>query len=309
MSSSSLSVLSSASEPLLSTVGPLVSVVELVVVVFAVVTFVGDAGVLLAGLALLYWIGPRYIDDIRPVAVVCVGFAVIGLAVVVTLKTATAFPRPAATPVDPTGLPTVIESVVARELDAGGFAFPSGHTVAATVVYGGLAVLVSVGRQRLRYLAAGSILGLVGLSRLVLGVHYPRDVAAGVVVGGAILAVGLAVSRDTDCLRPDRLFGLAAVVACLGFAVATEGGHTREQLQAVIAAGTALAGAGVWYRWGQRLTAAPAVSLPVAAVGLAVAGGLWITAYAGVLSTGGTILASGLAVSCLLLLPLLAEYQ
>ena len=286
---------------------PLSALFDFFVVVFAFVTLLGDAWFVLVGLSLLYWLGPRYVDDARPVAALCVSFAVIGLAVVLITKSATAFPRPATTPVDPTVLPAMIGRFVAGEVDASGFAFPSGHTVAATVVYGGLAVFLSLGRRRVRYLAAGGAIGLIGLSRLVLEVHYPRDVLAGLLVGGAIIAAGVVVGRDAERLRPDRLFGLAAVVAVVGLTVAAEAGHTRELTQAAIAVGTGLAGAGIWYRWGERLTGAPVVSVPVATVGLAAAGGLWVTAYVGVLSTVGAAFASGLAVSCLLLLPLLAE--
>ncbi len=285
---------------------PLLSVVDLLVVLFAFVTLVGDAWFVLVGLSCLYWLGPRYIENARPVAAVCVSFAVIGLAVVLTLKSATALPRPATTPVDPSVLPTLLSVFVAAEIDASGFAFPSGHTVAATVVYGGLAVFLSVGRRRVRYLAAAGAIGLVGLSRLILEVHYPRDVLAGLLVGGVIIWLGLAVGRDAERLRPDRLFGLAAVVAVVGLGVAAEAGHTRELTQAAIAIGTATAGWGVWYRWGEQVTAAPAVSLPVAGVGLAVAGGLWVSAYAGLLSSLGAAIASGLAVSCILLLPLVS---
>lgn len=283
---------------------PLVAAAELLVAVFALITVVGDGWFVLVGLALLYWLGPRYDDELRPVAVFVVSLAVLALAVVLTLKTITAVPRPAATPLDPTVLPALVGPFVANEIDASGFAFPSGHAVAATVVYGGLGLLVSVRRRRTRLLVAASIIGLVALSRLVLAVHYPRDVIAGVAIGAGIVAVGLTVGRETDHLRPDRLFGLAVVVALIGFVAASNGGHTRELTQAVIAVGTGVAGGGLWYRWGEQLTMAPAVSPSVAAVGLAVAGGLWVAAYAGVLSTLGAAIASGLAVSCILLLPL-----
>jgi len=292
---------------MLSSSVPFGSAVETGVVVFAFITLIGDAWFVLVGLALFYWLGPHYNKAFRAVAVFVIGFAVVGLAVVVTIKTTVALPRPSTTPLDPTTLPAVIGPFVAGELDASGFTFPSGHTVAATVVYGGLGLLLSVGRQRARYLVAASVILLVGFSRLVLGVHYPRDVIAGVAVGGVILAVGLTVGRDGERLRPDRLFGLAAVVALVGFGMASNGGHTRELTQAAIAVGTGAAGAGIWHRWGARLIAAPPVSLSVSVGGLAVAGGLWVTAYAELLSTLGTVIASGLAVSCLLLLPLVGS--
>lgn len=283
----------------------LLSAVDLVVTVFAAITLVGDAGVVLVGLALLYWLGPRYDEEIRPIAALVVSLAVVGLAVVLTLKTTLALPRPSSTPIDPATLPAVIGPFVASEIDASGFTFPSGHTVAATVVYGGLGLLVSAGRRRTRYLVATGVILLVGLSRLVLGVHYPRDVIGGIAVGGVILTVGLTVGQQTDRLRPDRLFGLAAIVGLVGFAAASDGSHMRELTQAGIVIGTGVAGSGVWYWQGGRLIAAPSVSVLVSLGGLAVTGVLWVTAYMGILPTYGTAIASGLAVSCLLLLPLL----
>jgi len=285
-------------------VSPFVALTDLWVVLFAFMTLVGDAGVLLAGLALLYWLGPRYSEQAREIAVFCIGLAVVGLGVVVAIKTATAVPRPTATPIDPTVLPPLVGSFVATEIDSSGFAFPSGHAVAATVVYGGLAVLLDRGRRRRRYLAAGGTIVLVALSRLVLDVHYGRDVVAGVVVGGIIVAAGLWVAREADRLRPDRLFWLAAVVTLAAGWIAFDAGQSRELTQAAIGFGTAVAGGVGWRQWGQRLSTAPAVSPLEAAGGLAGIGGLWGLAYTGGLSTVGTAIASGLAVSCLLLLPL-----
>lgn len=287
---------------------PLISTIEIFVTVFAFITLAGDAWFVLVGLALLYWLGPRYDEALRPIAVFVVSLAVVGLAVVLTLKTAVGLPRPSTTPLDPATLPAVIGPFVAGELDASGFTFPSGHTVAATVVYGGLGLLISVGRRRTRYLVATGCILLVGLSRVVLGVHYLRDVIAGVAVGVGILGVALTVGRDGDRLRADRLFGIAVVVALGGLVVASDGGHTRELTQAAIAVGTGVAGGVIWYRWGSQLVASRPVSVPVSFAGLAGTGGLWVVSYAGVLSTVGAAIASGLAVSCILLLPLLAEY-
>ncbi|OLM15812.1 MULTISPECIES: phosphatase PAP2 family protein [unclassified Pseudonocardia] len=62
--------------------------------------------------------------------------------------------------------------------------FPSSHatsTTAAAVLYGGL-----LGR-RARPAAAATV-GLMALSRLVLGVHYPTDVATGTALGAAVAA-------------------------------------------------------------------------------------------------------------------------
>lgn len=69
-----------------------------------------------------------------------------------------------------------------------GHAYPSGHTMGITSAMLGLAFLASSfltsARHRLFLLAAsGCLIGVVGLSRVYLGVHYPSDVASGVFLG------------------------------------------------------------------------------------------------------------------------------
>ncbi|MFO7834267.1 MAG: phosphatase PAP2 family protein [Halohasta sp.] len=285
----------------------LVSASELLVIAFAFITLLGDAWFVLVGLSALYWIGPRYIDDAREVAAVCVGLATLGLAAVLAFKSATAIPRPAMTPVDPAGLPLVLDSFVAGEIESDGFTFPSGHATAATVVYGGLGLLLSVGRKRLRYALAAGMIVLISLSRVVLEVHYPRDIIAGMILGSTLIAVGLAVGRDDGRYRPDRIFALGGVASVIGLGVAVQGGHPEEVLQGAIGIGTAIGGVVTWRRFGDRLVAAPPVPVPLAVAGLTVAGGLWIAAYAGLLPSVGAVAASAGAVGTILLLPLAAE--
>ena len=62
--------------------------------------------------------------------------------------------------------------------------FPSGHSMMSAVVYGTLGSVLStlVTRRRLKFyfLALAAIIaGMVGVSRVYLGVHYPTDVLAG----------------------------------------------------------------------------------------------------------------------------------
>jgi undecaprenyl-diphosphatase len=78
------------------------------------------------------------------------------------------------------------------------FGFPSGHAMAATLLYGFLAAIgvrqVQAWRWRvLAVLTAGMVVVLVGFSRLYLGVHYLSDVLAGMAAGSAWLALCLTV--------------------------------------------------------------------------------------------------------------------
>ncbi len=87
------------------------------------------------------------------------------------------------------------------------YSFPSGHAVAATLLYGALASF-AVWRLRawcgrvLAVLAAVSLVLLVSFSRLYLGVHYLSDVLAGTAAGVAWLAICL---TGVDTARRRRL--------------------------------------------------------------------------------------------------------
>lgn len=69
-----------------------------------------------------------------------------------------------------------------------GSSFPSGHAMSATVAYTTVAYLAARLQKRLwaRWLTmlfAAVVIVLICFSRLYLGVHYPSDVLAGVVIG------------------------------------------------------------------------------------------------------------------------------
>jgi membrane-associated phospholipid phosphatase len=87
-------------------------------------------------------------------------------------------------------------------LDLGGYSFPSGHTMAATLLYGLLAVFaILVWKawhwRMLAILGAVSAIGLVGFSRIALGAHYLTDVLGAIVGGASWLILCLLVVERT----------------------------------------------------------------------------------------------------------------
>jgi len=184
-----------------------------------VVTAFGGATLLVFALSLLYWL-----DERRSTATV-VSYAFVALAAVILLKAALGMGRPP-------------ESVRLIPLENDPYGFPSGHAVAAVVVYGGLATV----RDRLgdpRVLAGVAVtVGLIALSRVVLGMHYVGDVIAGTLFGVVVLAVCWRFVGE----RPARAF-LAAGVIAVGAVLVTGG-----SAESILAFGGSLGGA-VGSRW------------------------------------------------------------
>ena len=67
-----------------------------------------------------------------------------------------------------------------REQTATGYSFPSGHTQSASSFYGSMAIYL---KNRVMYIIATVMIILIGFSRLYLGVHYPKDVIVGGILG------------------------------------------------------------------------------------------------------------------------------
>jgi membrane protein DedA with SNARE-associated domain/membrane-associated phospholipid phosphatase len=74
-----------------------------------------------------------------------------------------------------------------------GFSFPSGHATVAVACWGLAALLLGAGRPIRVKLVVGTgavvLVGLVGLSRIYLGVHWWTDVVAGFALGGLWLCL------------------------------------------------------------------------------------------------------------------------
>jgi len=84
--------------------------------------------------------------------------------------------------------------------DWGGYSFPSGHTLAATLLYGFLLFLLIPLAQRRRWRAALFVGGLllilgVGFSRMALGAHYFSDVVVAMLFGTAWVAISWRIAQ------------------------------------------------------------------------------------------------------------------
>jgi undecaprenyl-diphosphatase len=92
--------------------------------------------------------------------------------------------------------PEVLEPILVET----GFSFPSGHSANAMVAYGIVAVVAgrtSLGgwQRTATQVLLAIVIGLVGISRVWLGVHYPTDVLAGWATGAVAVCAYVALTR------------------------------------------------------------------------------------------------------------------
>jgi membrane-associated phospholipid phosphatase len=99
-------------------------------------------------------------------------------------------------------------------LGLSGLRTPSGHAAAAAVIAGGIAVVLGKGRWHVVAFAGVAAL-LIGVTRVVLGLHTPAEVAAGGALGVlGMLGFALLAGKPPP-LRLRFLFAAIVVVAVL----------------------------------------------------------------------------------------------
>lgn len=118
------------------------------------------------------------------------------------LKIACRIPRPWV--LDPEF--TIVESARAG---AGGYSFPSGHSQNAVATFGSVAVC---NRQRWLRICCIALCVIVPFSRMYLGVHTPKDVAVGVGLALALLAILRPIIFMSDGKKIPALFGVMIVL-------------------------------------------------------------------------------------------------
>lgn len=188
-----------------------------VLLVFAVlITHLGNPVAVTVIPVGLYWLVPRRIPRFtieRRQAVTLLGVLMCSTALVEIGKTIIDVPRPptAGSAAMELGISHTLAGLSEQSLTRGANSFPSGHVVAATVLWGGLGVLVEGSRWR-RAAVAAVLVTLVAGSRLVLGLHYPTDFLGALALGTGLLAAIWWVDR-TD--HGPELALLGALLAAL----------------------------------------------------------------------------------------------
>ena len=165
-----------------------------------VVTELGSAEAAVVILALFFWLTRRHDTTL------VVTYALAGGFLILALKTYLEMPRP---DVDP---------LIAGDRDDP-YGFPSGHAYFATVLYGGLLLTFDKFDRRDLVVGVGGLVVLIGLSRVVLRVHYLGDILVGGLLGVAVL-VGMHRIIDGDLRRG---FAIATVLGVGTLTLSIEG--------------------------------------------------------------------------------------
>jgi membrane-associated phospholipid phosphatase len=171
----------------------------MVEIIFLIITFTGSTDFYLLILPLIYWSLDEKIG--RRVGL----FLLMSAWANAWFKVAFRRPRPF----------TVSDRVKPSYIE-GGFGLPSGHAQGTTSLWGSIAIEVT---RRWVTIVVVIYLLLVGLSRMVVGVHYLQDVLLGWLIGIAFLGVyAWAMPRFAKWLGERLLWqqvGLAVVISAL----------------------------------------------------------------------------------------------
>lgn len=77
-----------------------------------------------------------------------------------------------------------------RLIDISGFSFPSGHSLGSTIFFGSLMVIIqhtNLNHKAVMYGLCAAFILMICSSRVYLGVHFPTDVLAGMMIGTAVV--------------------------------------------------------------------------------------------------------------------------
>lgn len=123
--------------------------------------------------------------------------------------------------------PFMVENVRAlRTETAGGSSFPSGHTQTVTVFYGALAHKIN---KLWGWILAVVIILSVGISRVYLGVHWPKDVVGGILLGILSIVFMYQLSKISNMDLVHKIYLTLVAMALASLTVL----HSETYLKAV----------------------------------------------------------------------------
>jgi membrane-associated phospholipid phosphatase len=174
---------------------------------FELVTILGEETFIIPLLALIYWALDKRLGEI-------VAFTVFTSYLFNnSLKDLFRFERP----IGKEGIRTL------RAETATGYSFPSGHAQGSAALMGSISLYL---RKRFFYFLSGMTILLVSFSRLYLGVHYPKDVLAGIVLGLMTSWICAKLFRRVD---KRKLYAIVLVVSLLALSFS----HSLDFIKAI----------------------------------------------------------------------------
>lgn len=133
-------------------------------VLFELITMCGEQVVLIAIMAIIYWTYDKKFGEYMAYSVLTTVLLNNAMKDIFKMKR----------PIGEDGIRSL------RTETATGYSFPSGHTQGSAAFYSSIAIYL---KKRWLYILMAIIIILIGFSRLYLGVHYPKDVIVGGILG------------------------------------------------------------------------------------------------------------------------------
>jgi membrane-associated phospholipid phosphatase len=167
---------------------------------FQAITFLGEETIYVGAIVILYWCLNK--RTALRFAFIQIFSMVINGAIKDTIRA----PRPIGT-----------EGIFSLRVEtATGYSFPSGHTQGTATFW---SALMKVYKKPWLYILGPIVILAVALSRLYLGVHWPKDVAAGIILGVISMLLADKIIDFTYKKNDHRYMLILVVPALLGLAV------------------------------------------------------------------------------------------